>query len=185
MKQEIEKAAEIIRQGGVILYPTDTIWGLGCDPTNDEAVKKIIAIKHRADSKSFIVLVNSEQLLNRYTTEIPDICYDLIDMATDPLTVIYPKGKNVSSNILADDGSIAIRKTDHAFCSGLMNNVKCGLVSTSANISGNPFPAKFDEIDPVIRNSVDYVVTILRDQPASKPSRIVKIGANSEVKIIR
>lgn len=185
MKEEIEKAAAVVREGGVILYPTDTIWGLGCDPANEDAVRKIISIKQRADSKSFIVLVNSEMLLNKYTAEIPDVCYDLVDMATDPLTVVYPKGKNVSSLILGEDGSIAIRKTNHEFCSGLLNRLKSGLVSTSANISGKVFSGAFRDIDPEIIQKADYVVDLFRDLPPAKPSRIVKIGLKGEVQIIR
>lgn len=185
MKEEVDKAAKVISEGGVILYPTDTIWGLGCDPTNDEAIEKICAIKKRDESKSFIVLVNSEFLLNKYVHTIPEICYDLMDMAENPLTIIYPKGVSVSKKILADDGSIAIRKTSHDFCNALMQRTKSGIVSTSANISGQPFPKQFQDIDPQILKEVDYVVNLHRDQKAGTPSQILKIGLKGELKIIR
>lgn len=185
MKEEVDKTAKIIQQGGVILYPTDTIWGLGCDPANESAIEKICAIKKRDESKNFIVLVNGDFLLNRYVEIIPEICYDLMDMAESPLTIIYPKGINVSKKILAEDGSIAIRYTKHDFCDRLMQRTKTGLVSTSANISGQPFPQQFKDIDTQILKEVDYVVNLYQNQPAGKPSQIVKIGLKGEVKIIR
>lgn len=185
VKEEVDKAAEIIRNGGVILYPTDTIWGLGCDPANESAIEKICTIKKRNESKNFIVLVNGDFLLNKYVDTIPEICYDLMDMAESPLTIIYPKGINVSKKILAADGSIAIRKTNHDFCDRLMQKTKTGLVSTSANISGQPFPQQFKDIDPQILKEVDYVVNLYQDQRAGRPSQIVKIGLKGEVKIIR
>jgi len=185
VKEEVEKAAQVISEGGVILYPTDTIWGLGCDPGNDKAIEKIVAIKKRDESKHFIVLVNSEFLLNKYVELIPELCYDLMDMAERPITIVYPKGIHVSKKILAEDGSIAIRKTNHPFCDAVMQKTKCGLISTSANISGQPFPATFADIDPQILNQVDYVVNLNRDQQAGIPSQIIKIGLKGELKIIR
>jgi len=185
VKEEVEKAAQVIREGGVILYPTDTIWGLGCDPQNEKAIQKIAAIKQRDESKNFIVLVNSEFLLNKYVDQIPELCYDLMDMAESPLTIVYPKGIQVSKKILAEDGSIAIRKTNHPFCDALMNKLKSGIVSTSANLSGQPFSGNFPDIDPRILNQADYVVNLYRDQKAGRPSQIVKIGLKGEVKIIR
>lgn len=185
MFDEIEKAAKVIKEGGVILYPTDTIWGLGCDPKNDMAIEKIMRIKKRSDSTNFIVLVNGEQLLNQYVRIVPEICYDLIDLAESPLTIIYPKGQGVSKYVLADDGSIAIRITSHEFCSKLIQKIRCGLISTSANISGQPHPNKFSDISKEIISSVDYVVNLFHDQVAGKPSQIIKIGSKGEVKIIR
>ena len=185
MFEEIEKAANVIRQGGIILYPTDTIWGLGCDPKNEAAVEKIIELKKRDENKSLIVLVNGEPLLNQYVSIIPEICYDLIDLAEGPLTIVYPKGRGVSKHILAEDGSIAVRITNHDFCFKLMQKLRSGLVSTSANFSGEPSPKKFSDISPDIINAVDYVVNLYHDQPAGKPSQIVKVGAKGEIKIIR
>jgi len=185
VQQEVEKSAEVIRSGGVIVYPTDTIWGIGCDPSNKNAVDKIISIKKRSAEKNFIVLVNNEQLLNRYTTVIPDICYDLMDFAEKPITLIYPNGQNVAPLVLADDGSIAIRKTKHEFCSRLMQKAGCGLLSTSANISGQHFSGKFSDIPPEIINEVDYVVNLFRNEQIGKPSQIIKVALNGEIKIIR
>lgn len=185
MFEEIEKAATVIRNGGIILYPTDTIWGLGCDPKNDAAVEKIIQLKKREEFKSLIVLVNGEQLLNQYVRIIPEICFDLVDLAESPLTIIYPKGQGVSKHILGEDGSIAIRITNHDFCFKLMQKIKSGLVSTSANFSRQPAPKKFGDISPDIINAVDYVVNLYRDQPGGKPSQIIKVGAKGEIKIIR
>jgi L-threonylcarbamoyladenylate synthase len=185
VKLEIEKAAEIVRNGGVILYPTDTVWGLGCDPNNEDALAKISALKKRTDGKSFILLVNNESLLSRYVKEIPDICYDLIDCADAPLTIVYPQGQYVSKKVMAEDGSIAIRITKNEFCTGLINKTKSAIVSTSANISGKNTATKLEEIDDEIKYGVDYIVDINTKETASNPSQIIKIGANSEVEIIR
>ncbi|MBL7898277.1 MAG: threonylcarbamoyl-AMP synthase [Crocinitomicaceae bacterium] len=185
MKEEIQKALECIRKGGVLLYPTDTIWGLGCDPANDSAIQKICEIKSRDESKHFIVLVNSDLMLERYVEKVPEICYDLLDMAENPLTIVYPGGKNVSKKILAEDGSIAIRKTSNTFCSNLIQQLKHGLVSTSANLSGRPFSGKFADIDPSILEKVDYIVNLNQLDPVGKPSQIIKIGLKGELQIIR
>jgi L-threonylcarbamoyladenylate synthase len=185
VQAEIEKASEVIRNGGVILYPTDTIWGLGCDPANEVAVEKIFRIKQRSDNASLIVLVSTEQLLNQYVDLIPEICYDLMDMATSPLTIIYPKGQKVAPKVLADDGSIAVRMTKHEFCSRLMQKTRCGLVSTSANISGQPSPLRFEDISPLVLKAVDYVVNLPGAGAAGKPSQIIKVGPKGEIKIIR
>lgn len=185
MRNEIENAAKVIQDGGVILYPTDTIWGLGCDPMNDKALEKIIQIKQRNDSKNFIILVDGEPLIHQYVVEIPEICYDLIDLAENPLTIIYPKGKRVSKKIIADDGSIAIRITKHEFCAGLIKKMRSGLVSTSANISGKPFPTKFADIPVEIISGVDYVVNLPNQDSVGKPSQIIKVGSKGEINIIR
>ena len=185
MLNEIENAAKVIKEGGVILYPTDTIWGLGCDPTNEIALKKIISIKQRDDSKQFIVLVANEQQLNKYVKEIPEISYELIDLATNPLTIVYPTGQYVANGILADDKSIAIRLTTHEFCVKLMQKIKSGLVSTSANISAKPSPKQFSDIDPEILKAVDYVVNLEKNRISDKPSQIIKIGLKGEFQIIR
>lgn len=185
MKFEIEKAAEFIQKGGVILYPTDTVWGLGCDPNNEEALAKISTIKKRTDSKSFILLVNNESLLSRYVKEIPDVCYDLIDCADAPLTIVYPNGQYVSNKVIAEDGSIAIRLTKDEFCKGLITKVKSAIVSTSANLSGQKATSNLDDIDEEIKNAVDFIVNIDSKPSSSKPSQIIKISANSEIEIIR
>lgn len=185
MQNEIENAVKVIQEGGVILYPTDTVWGLGCDPQNEKAVLEIAKIKQRTDSKQFIVLVPNEQLLNKYVKEIPEICYDLIDLATEPLTIIYPVGQNVAKNILAPDKSLAVRITKHEFCSKLMQKLKSGLISTSANISGKPTPLQYNDIDSEILNSVDYIVNLEKTRVSTKASQIIKIGMKGEVQIIR
>lgn len=185
MIDQINKATEVIKAGGVILYPTDTIWGLGCDPNNESAIKKIIDIKNRPDNKSFIILVNSERLLNRYVKEIPEVCFDLIDYANKPMTIIYPNGQALSPLLMPEDRSIGIRMVSDPFCSKLMDKIKCGLVSTSANISGQESPKSFKDISTEIIQAVDYVVDLPDTSANNKPSQIIKIGANSEVTIIR
>ncbi len=184
VKNEIEKALKVIQEGGVILYPTDTIWGLGCDPKNEKAIQKLNAIKERDHSKNYIVLVNSESLLNRYVKEIPEVCFDLIDCAEKPLTIIYPQGQYVSDSILAEDGSLGLRICNTSFCNGLISRMKSGITSTSANISGNPSPLKFEDISEEIKSRVDYIVN-LPDNKESNASQIIKIGTRGEIKIIR
>lgn len=185
MKTEIEKAFEVIKLGGVILYPTDTIWGLGCDPNNDKAIEKINQIKKRDASKHFIILVDSERLLNRYVKEIPEVCFDLIDYAVKPLTIVYPNGQYVSKKIMGNDGSIGIRLTKDEFCKKLIQRLKTGIVSTSANISNTPSPKTFKDISSDIINQVDYVVNLPLAQKNVNPSQIIKISEKSEVTIIR
>lgn len=186
VKNIVEEAIKIIKEGGLILYPTDTVWGLGCDPTNEEAVKKINSIKARTEEKSFLVLINSERLLNYHVTAVPEVCYDLIDFANKPLTIIYPKGKNVSKSVLAKDGSIGIRmvKTPEIL-NALLSKLRHGLLSTSANISDQPFPESFNDIPQSIKDGVDYIVDPTFAQKHSMPSQIVKIGEKGEVIIIR
>lgn len=185
MKEEVNKAAQVIKDGGVILYPTDTIWGLGCDPSNEEAVARIMKIKQRAPHKSFILLVDSEPRLKRYAKVIPDVCYDLMDYANRPITIVYPEGQHVSKTVLAEDGSIAIRLTNDPFCVALMRATKCGLVSTSANISNQNYTGNLNEMPSEIKNGVDYVVQLPLKNPNASPSQIIKIGRDSEVTIIR
>ncbi|MGV6862696.1 MAG: L-threonylcarbamoyladenylate synthase [Putridiphycobacter sp.] len=185
MKTQINKALEVLKEGGVILYPTDTIWGLGCDPKNESAIKKIKAIKKRSEGKNFIILVDSERLLNRYVKEIPEVCYDLIDYANRPLTIVYPQGQHVSKLVMAEDNSIAIRLTKNEFCKKLIQQFKSGIVSTSANISGQDSPKKFSDIPEDILKQVDYVVDLPLSNPNTEPSQIIKISHKSEVTIIR
>ena len=186
VKKVIQEAASVIQQGGVILYPTDTIWGLGCDPNNEIALAKINQIKQRAADKNYLLLVNSERLLNYHVNVIPDVCYDLIDFAVKPLTVVYPSGKNVHSSVLGKDQSLGIRmiKTPE-FLDGLITRLKHGLISTSANISGAAFPQSFADIDDRIKDQVDYIVDPSFETKKSQPSQIIKISENSEVTIIR
>ncbi|OIQ34685.1 MAG: threonylcarbamoyl-AMP synthase [Crocinitomix sp. MedPE-SWsnd] len=185
MNSEIDQAVKTIKEGGVILYPTDTIWGLGCDPKNEEAIDKIISIKKRADKNGMLILVNSEHLLGRYVKEIPEVCYDLIDCADKPLTIVYPNGQYVSPKLLASDKSLAIRLAKNDFCNKLIQKLKSGIVSTSANISGEPNPNGFNEISDEIKNQVDYVVYLPELSNSSQSSQIIKISEKSEIQIIR
>jgi len=184
VREEIEKAFEIIKNGGIILYPTDTIWGIGCDPKNEEALERINLLKKRS-GKHFIILVESERLLNRYAKVIPEVCYDLIDFSEKPLTIIYPKGQFVAKQVLANDGSIGVRVVKDKFCSTLIQKIKGGIISTSANVSGEKSPLKFEDISDIIKNGVDYIVNLPLATKNPMPSQIIKIGENSEVTIIR
>lgn len=185
-KEDIRAAVEVMNRGGVILYPTDTIWGIGCDATNAEAVKRVYEIKKRDDSKALITLVDSEAKIEFYVREVPDVAWDMIEIADKPLTLIYDGARNLALNLLAEDGSIAIRLTKEPFSSMLCRTFRRAVVSTSANVSGEPSPATFSEISPEILSAVDYVCTSRREEPAPhKASSIIKIGTGGEVKIIR
>ena len=186
MMDEVKKAVEVLRQGGVILYPTDTIWGLGCDATNETAVKKVYDIKRRAETKSMLVLIDSPAKLQAYVSEIPDMAWELIELTTKPLTIIYPGARNLASNLINDDNTIGIRVTEEAFSKKLCEMFRKPVVSTSANISGEKSPALFADISKEIISQVDYVVNYRRDedQPA-KASSIIKLGVKNEIQIIR
>ena len=184
--EDLIKAVEVLRSGGVILYPTDTIWGIGCDATNPAAVKRIYEIKQRQDSKSMLVLMENPNLLNSYITEVPEIAWDLIEVAESPLTIIYPGAKNLAANLLASDGSIGIRITNEAFTQQLIQRFRKPVVSTSANISGQKSPQNFAEISDEIKRSVDYMVTFRQDDLSrSTPSGIIKLGVGGQIEIIR
>lgn len=186
MKDEIRKACEVMRNGGVILYPTDTVWGIGCDATNEEAVKRIFEIKRRADSKAMLVLVDSAVKVDFYVKDVPEVAWNLIDLSTKPLTIIYDGARNLAPNLIASDGSVGIRVTDEEFSKQLCFSFRKAIVSTSANISGQPAPAVFSEISDDIKNAVDYVVDYRRDETGHpKPSSIIRLGQGGEVKIIR
>lgn len=183
---DLTKALEVLRNGGVILYPTDTVWGIGCDATNAEAVKRIYEIKLREDSKSMLVLMENPNLLNSYIDEVPEIAWDLIEMTDKPLTIIYSGAKNLAPNLIASDGSIGIRITNEAFTQQLIQRLRKPLVSTSANISGQKTPQNFDEISQEIINAVDYVVEYRRDDIKKyAPSSIIKLGRGGQIEIIR
>lgn len=186
MTDDLVKALQVLKQGGVILYPTDTVWGLGCDATREEAVRRIGEIKKRADNKSFLVLMADPSLLDRYVEEVPPVAWDLIELSTTPLTIVYPRGKNLAPNLLGTDGSIGIRFTSEPFSSELIRRFRKPVVSTSANISGEPSPSLFKDIPDDIKKSVDYIVRYRQDETATtKPSSILKLGAGGEVEIIR
>lgn len=186
MQNDIKKACEVLKSGGVILYPTDTVWGIGCDATNEEAVKRVYEIKQRSDSKSMLVLIENPAKLQQYLTEVPDIAWDLIELTEKPLTIIYDGAKNLAPNLVADDGSIGIRVTDDLFSRELCRQFRKPIVSTSANISGRPSPGKFSQIEKEIKESVDYVVTFRqKENTNAQPSGIVKLNKNGTIKVIR
>lgn len=185
-REDIKKACEVMQRGGVILYPTDTVWGIGCDATNPEAVKKVYEIKRRADSKAMLVLVDSDVKVNFYVSEVPEVAWDLIEYANKPLTIIYDGARNLAENLLAEDGSVGIRVTREAFSKELCFRFRKAIVSTSANISGEPSPANFAAISDEVKQAVDYIVGYRQqEQSQPKPSSILKLGKGGEINIIR
>ncbi len=185
-QQDIEACLDVLRKGGLILYPTDTIWGIGCDATNVAAVNKIYQLKRRSDSKAMIILVADEKDILRYVTQ-PDLqIFDYIKGVSKPTTVIYEGGVGLADNLLAEDGSVAIRICEDAFCKHLIKRFRKPLVSTSANLSGYPAPQCFKDIEPVISNGVDYVVKYRRnEEDYAKPSSIIKWEKDGTLSIIR
>ena len=186
MQEEIKKAAEILQKGGIILYPTDTVWGIGCDATNPEAVKKVYDLKKREDSKAMLVLVDSPVKIDFYIDQAPEIAFDLIEFATKPLTIIYPNARNLAENLIAVDGSVGIRITKERFSHNLCQFFRKAIVSTSANVSGLPTPAVFSQISDEIKNGVDYIVNFRQEETsAPSPSGIIKLGEGGLVSVIR
>ncbi len=186
MIEDLKKACEVMSDGGLILYPTDTIWGIGCDATNEEAVRKVYKLKQRMDSKAMLVLIDSTAKLSSYVEEVPDQAWDLIELTTKPLTIIYPKARNLPSCLVGEDGSIGIRVSNEEFSRKLCERFRRPLVSTSANISGTPAPAIFDEIADEIKAGVDYIVKYRQDDISKAvPSSIIKLGLGGLIQIIR
>lgn len=185
-RDDIRQAVEVLNRGGIILYPTDTIWGIGCDATNAEAVKRVFEIKQREDAKALITLVDSEAKVQAYVREMPDVAWDLMEVADSPLTIIYDGARNLAPNLLAEDGSVGIRVTHETFSNYLCLRFKRPIVSTSANLSGQPSPRCFADIAPEIVAAVDYVCTSRRQETVCpSPSHIIKLGVGGEVKVIR
>ena len=183
---DIKEACRVMYEGGVILYPTDTIWGIGCDATNEDAVRRVYDIKRRTDSKAMLVLVDSAVKVDFYVRDVPDVAWDLIELADKPLTIIYSGARNLASNLLAEDGSVGIRVTNEAFSKRLCQQFRKAIVSTSANISGQPSPSSFAEISEEIKSSVDYIVQARREEEGgAKPSSIIKLGEGGLIQIIR
>ena len=183
---DLAKAVDVLRSGGIILYPTDTIWGIGCDATNPAAVKRVYDIKQRQDVKSMLVLMENPNLLNSYISEVPEIAWELIEVADSPLTIIYLGAKNLAANLLAPDGSIGIRITTEAFTQQLIQRFRKPVVSTSANISGQKSPRNFSEITDEIKKSVDFIVEFRQDDLSwTNPSGIIKLGVGGQIEIIR
>lgn len=187
MEADLKAALDVLKKGGVILYPTDTIWGIGCDATNEEAVKRVYEIKQRDDSKALITLTDNPNLIERIA-DMPAVAYDVIEACgpEQPMTIIYDGGKNLASNLLADDGSVGIRVTHEAFSAELCRRLRRPLVSTSANISGQPSPKSFADVSADVKAQVDYIVNYRQnDNTPHKPSKIIKLKANGAVTIIR
>ncbi|SFZ93989.1 L-threonylcarbamoyladenylate synthase [Flaviramulus basaltis] len=185
MQSEINKALQVLKEGGLILYPTDTVWGIGCDANNAEAVKKVYDLKKRVDSKALICLVADDRMLKKYVKQIPETALNIIDVTNKPTTIIYDDAQNLASNLIASDGTIAIRIPDDDFCYFLSRKFNGAIVSTSANISGQPTPKSFKEISKEVLKGVDYVVNLHHEKNCNKPSSIIKLSNNGIVKIIR
>ena len=184
--EDIVAAINVLKSGGVILYPTDTIWGIGCDATNPAAVDKIYKLKQRDDSKSMIVLVDVPGRIPSYVNDVPEIAWDLIELADKPLTVIFQKAKNLAPNLVAQDGTVGVRVVKHDFCQRLIQRFGKPIVSTSANVSGHPSPKKYSEIAEEIKDGVDYIVPEVYNAPLSdKPSSIIAVGGGGVIKVIR
>lgn len=186
MQEDIIQACKVLHEGGVILYPTDTIWGIGCDATNEKAVKRVYEIKKRIDSKAMLCLVDKDIKVDFYVSDVPEIAWDLIEMSEKPLTIIYSKARNLADNLIAEDGSVGIRVTKEEFSRRLCERFRKAIVSTSANLSGTPSPANFSEIKQEIIDQVDYVVKFRQEEKGNpKPSSIIKLEKGGLFKIIR
>jgi len=185
MNEEIHNAYEIIKEGGIILYPTDTVWGIGCDASNAEAVAKIYALKQREETKSMIVLMNAEKMMYSVFKDIPEVAWQILDLSEKPTTLILDNPRNVAPNLIALDKTLGVRIIKEPFCFKLLERMKRPLVSTSANISGKPTPNTFKEISQEIIKGVDYVVNLPNEKMTGKPSAIIKLTNDSQVKIIR
>lgn len=185
-QKEIDNALQVLKDGGVILYPTDTIWGLGCDATNAEAAERINQIKKRSADKSFIVLLDTDNKLQSYVNDVPEVAYDLIGYAEKPLTIVFSNAKNLAQNVINSDGSVGIRIVKHEFCERLIQRFRKPITSTSANLSGEPSPRSFDDISQSIKDAVDYIVGLEQLESADKsPSTIMKLDSNGQFSFIR
>ena len=185
LKEEVRKACEVLKNGGIILYPTDTIWGIGCDATNELAVKRIYELKHREDNKAMLVLLDDVGKLASYV-EVPDVAYELLEVNDKPMTIIYPNAKNLAKNLIAQDRTIGIRITSEAFTKALLYRFRKPIVSTSANISGEPSPKCFAEISDAVKSVVDYVVDFRQEETTNPaPSSIIKLDVGGKIQIIR
>jgi len=186
MKEIIKETIRVLREGKTILYPTDTIWGIGCDATSVKAVEKVYKLKQRIESKSLIILLDSVDVLHNYMKEVPAIAYDLIESMDSPLTIIYPDAIGLAKNVIANDRSIAIRVVKDEFCKELIRQFGKPIVSTSANISDKPTALSFSRISEKIKNEVDYTVNLYQNSiNKAKPSTIIKLGVDGEFNIIR
>jgi L-threonylcarbamoyladenylate synthase len=183
--EQINNCIKELKEGNLILYPTDTVWGIGCDATNEHAVKKIYELKNRSDSKALICLVAHQAMLERHVNKVPEVAYDIMDLAEKPTTIIFDKPKNVAKNLVAEDNTLALRVASDKFCQYLINKFGKPIVSTSANISGKPAPKHFKEISQEILKGVDYVVNLQLENENPSPSSIIKLSNDGQVKVIR
>lgn len=186
MKQQIDQAVDVLRRGGLILYPTDTVWGIGCDATNAEAVDRIYALKRSENKKSMIVLVASVDQAARHVRLAPPVAWDLMELSDKPLTLILPGAGGVAANLIPEEGTLGLRVPDHEFCQGLLRRFGRPIVSTSANVSDQQTPLNYQEITKEIKSGVDFVVNAsCEGNPTHAPSSIISVGAGGEIKIIR
>ena len=186
MEDDIKQACKVMHQGGVILYPTDTVWGIGCDATNFQAVERVFQIKHRNDNKAMLVLVDNPVKAERYVQQIPSLAWDLMELSVKPLTIIFPQACNLAPNLLGTDGSIGIRITKERFSQKLCERFRKPIVSTSANVSGQPTPLTYAQISQEIKQAVDYIVRFRQDEiNKAVPSSIIRMETTGVVQIIR
>lgn len=184
-KTEMQNCMETLKRGGLILYPTDTVWGIGCDATNADAVDKVYALKKRKESQALICLVSDYKMLNQFVEDVPEVAYDILKYAHKPTTIIYDDPIRVAENLIADDNSLAIRVSKDKFSNELVKRFRKPIVSTSANISGEKTPQSFAQISPEILKGVDYVVNLQRSKQSGKPSAIIKLTNDGKVTVIR
>lgn len=182
---DINNCINVLETGGLILYPTDTVWGIGCDATNEEAISKIYQLKQREDSKALICLVANDAMLERHVEQVPELAYDILDLATKPTTIIYDNPKGIAKNTIAKDNTLAIRVASDKFCQYLISRFKKPIISTSANIATQPTPNSYREINDVIIKGVDYIVNLQQDKKNAAPSSIIKLSNDGTVKVIR
>ncbi len=185
MQDDINACLETLKRGGIILYPTDTVWGLGCDATNADAVDALFALKNRPNTKAMICLVSDFKMLNQYVEEVPEVAYDILKYANKPTTIVYEKPIRIAENLVGEDDTLGIRVPKNEFCSKLIRKFKKPIVSTSANFAGDPTPRNFKSIKPAIKEKVDYVVKKDYTKPKVAPSSVIKIGLSGTVEILR
>ena len=183
--EELNNALTVLKRGGIILYPTDTVWGIGCDAANADAIDKIYALKRRSEEKALVCLVSDFKMLNQFVEEVPEVAYDILKYAAKPTTIIYDKPIRVAENLVGEDNTLGIRVTKDDFCQKLIRKLKRPLVSTSANLSGKPTPGTFSEISKEILEGVDYVVNLQQAMKTPKPSAIIKLSNDGKVQVIR
>lgn len=185
MKTALETALEVLESGGTLLYPTETVWGIGCDATNAEAVARIFAIKKRPDAKAMTCLVGTDRQLEQLIPTVPEAAWDIMDLSEKPVTIVYDNPRGVAHNLVGPDRTLGVRLTSHPFCRELLRRFRKPLVSTSANLAGSPTPKSFREIDPAILKAVDYVVPLEQENLKSTPSSIIQLKADGQVRVIR